>query len=334
MLTLQKLETWYGKNEARARIRKEGPEYEKLVNRLEEIENTQAAAKESFSAAPSSLALDSQIPANNISANPTPPQVSSRISHALVIGIDAYSGDGVIPPLKNAVADAKAIAGALRDIYGFDVREVYDAQATRSGIHTAIRDTLKKLSEGENLLIYYAGHGWEDAVVREGYWIPVDGRMNDPSTFVNNAELHKLVCAMEKAQHVFIVADSCFSGSFLSRSVDGRSIGIRAEGLAPNSVEAARFFQKMDNRKSRLVLTSGANEPVPDGGREGHSVFGYYFLRALTHPDEPVFTAAELMQRVQKAVANNSYQTPLVGDLKSAGHEEGQMVFVRRANNP
>lgn len=266
-------------------------------------------------------------------ADSTPPRLMPRNAYALVIGIDAYSVDDSIPPLQNAVADSKAIAEALRSHYGFQVRELYDAQATRSGIHLAIRETLKQLGEGENLLIYYAGHGWEDTMVKEGYWVPVDGRMNDPSTFVNNAELHKLIRAMEKAQHVFIVADSCFSGSFLSRAVDGRSIGVRTEGAAPDSTEVLRFFQKMDNRKSRLVLTSGGNEPVPDGGRDGHSVFGYYFLRALTHPDEPVFTAAELMQRVQKAVANNSYQTPLVGDLKGAGHEEGQMVFIRKTGN-
>lgn len=261
------------------------------------------------------------------------PALAARSCHAIVIGIDAYSADASIPPLQNAVADSKAIAEALRSHYGFQVRELYDAQATRSGIHLAIRETLKQLGEGENLLIYYAGHGWEDTMVKEGYWVPVDGRMNDPSTFVNNAELHKLIRAMEKAQHVFIVADSCFSGSFLSRAVDGRSIGVRTEGAAPDSTEVLRFFQKMDNRKSRLVLTSGGNEPVPDGGRDGHSVFGYYFLRALTNPDELVFTAAELMQRVQKAVANNSYQTPLVGDLKGAGHEEGQMVFIRKTGN-
>jgi len=127
-----------------------------------------------------------------------------------------------------------------------------------------------------------------------------------------------------------VVADSCFSGSFLRRSLEDRGIGIRpAEG---QEAELDAFFRKMDNRKSRLVLTSDADEPVPDGGREGHSVFGYYFLRSLTNPDSSVFTAAELMQRVQKVVANNSYQILLTGDLRGAGHEDGQMVFVLKNN--
>ncbi len=84
----------------------------------------------------------------------------------------------------------------------------------------------------------------------------------------------------------------------------------------------------MDNRKSRIVFTSGAKEPVPDGGRDGHSVFAYYFIRALVHPDNPIFTASELINRVRKVVASNSMQTPLTGTLKFSGHEEGQMVLV------
>ena len=30
--------------------------------------------------------------------------------------------------------------------------------------------------EGENLFIYYAGHGWEDSVLKKGFWAPAESR--------------------------------------------------------------------------------------------------------------------------------------------------------------
>jgi hypothetical protein len=247
---------------------------------------------------------------------------------ALVIGIDRYQN---VNRLQNAVADAQAVARALQSLYGFELHELYDEKATRSGIYSAVREAVSSLREGDNLMIYYAGHGWEDPVLKEGYWVPVEGKEKDQSSFVSNGELKKFICAMEKAQHVLIVADSCFSGSFLRRALGERAIGIRPSNAGTTATED--FFRKMDNRKSRTVLTSGANEPVADGGREGHSVFGYYFLRSLTDPDEKVFTVSELVQRVQKAVASNSRQTPLTGNLEDAGHEDGQMVFCWKAKS-
>jgi len=250
----------------------------------------------------------------------------SRRYVALVIGIDRYQN---VNRLQNAVADAQAVARALQSLYGFEIHELYDEEATRSGIYSAVREAVSSLREGDNLMIYYAGHGWEDPVLKEGYWVPVEGKEKDQSSFVSNGELKKFICAMEKAQHVLIVADSCFSGSFLRRALGERAIGIRPSNAGTTATED--FFRKMDNHKSRTVLTSGANEPVADGGREGHSVFGYYFLRSLTDPDEKVFTVSELVQRVQKAVASNSRQTPLTGNLEDAGHEDGQMVFCWKA---
>jgi len=252
-------------------------------------------------------------------------QTRTRWQVALVIGIDKYQS---VNPLANAVSDARAVAEALRKHYGFETRELYDEQATRAGILAAARQLVDDLKEGDNLLIYYAGHGWEDAKLKEGYWIPVDAR--GQSDYVSNAELHKHIDAMEKAQHVFIVADSCFSGAFLTRSLPDRSLGVKPTETNADANALNEFYRKMDNRKSRFVLTSGASEPVADGGRDGHSIFAYYLLRALNSPDEPVFNATKLIDRVQESVANNSAQTPLTGVMKSSGDEKGQMIFFWR----
>lgn len=251
----------------------------------------------------------------------------NRRKIALLIGLDNYQ---YFSHLKNAVNDAHTIAESLRNRYGFDTIELYNEKATRENIYATLRNIVASIKEGDSLLLYYAGHGWEDGILKEGYWIPYDGKKGKLSSYIGNAELHRLIKSMEKAQHVFVVADSCFSGSFLSRSIDDRGISIRHTSDQLKAMEIHSFFRKIDNRKSRLVLTSGALEPVPDGGRQGHSIFGYYFLRALEAPDDNIFTSSELINRVRKVVANNSSQTPLAGELKGGGHENGAMVFISK----
>ena len=77
-------------------------------------------------------------------------------------------------------------------------------------------------------------------------------------------------------------------------------------------------------------MTSGSNEPVYDGGSEGHSIFAFYFLNELRNPLEKVFSVKELSLRVAQAVGNNSIQTPLSGTLRGAEDAGGQMIFIRK----
>ena len=92
--------------------------------------------------------------------------------HALVIGIDEYKH---LPKLQTAVNDAEAVADVLKNDYGFDVNLLRNAK--HSVVIDALDDYEAKLGINDNLLIYYAGHGHQDA--NTGYWIPVDGA--DPS---------------------------------------------------------------------------------------------------------------------------------------------------------
>lgn len=72
---------------------------------------------------------------------------------ALVIGNDSYT---YVPALKNARADAQAMATALRGM-GFEVilRTDLDDRALRG----AVRDFVARLSGGSEAVFYFAGHG-------------------------------------------------------------------------------------------------------------------------------------------------------------------------------
>jgi hypothetical protein len=87
---------------------------------------------------------------------------------------------------------------------------------------------------------------------------------------------------------------------------------------------------KESSRKSRQALTSGGVEPVLDGGREGHSVFAYYFLQAMVNLRGAYFDAGQVYDELRFPVTRNSDQIPQFAPIKDTGDEGGQFIFVRK----
>ena len=240
------------------------------------------------------------------------PNMKGR-NHALVIGNNDYRA---LPPLKTAVADAEAVAETLKARYAFDDGAVKVLlNADRNTILGELAQLRAKLTPDDRLLIYYAGHGQIDEAASEGFWQPVDALPNADYTWISNADLRRNLRGMS-AKHVLVVADSCFSGS-LTRS---------APQQQPNS---DRFFAQVDGHFSRKVITSGGNEPVADSGTGDHSIFAYYFLKALNDNNAPYITSFELFNALARAVANNSSQKPEYGTIGNAGDEgSGDFTFI------
>ena len=47
----------------------------------------------------------------------------------------------------------------------------------------------RELGPDDNLLIYYAGHGYVDEETEEGYWLPVDAVEDDPVDWISNSTI-------------------------------------------------------------------------------------------------------------------------------------------------
>ncbi len=228
--------------------------------------------------------------------------------HALVIGNQQYRH---LPSLTTPAADATAVVDVLRKEYGFTARLLLNA--TRVEMVDALADLRGKLGERDNLLIYYAGHGYLDREADRGYWMAVDADRNSPANWVSNADITDALRAM-KAKHVLIVADSCYSGTLT------RDLAIRP----PEASGLARLAQK----RARNVLTSGGLEPVSDVGGSGHSVFARAFLEAL-RSNADVTDVTSLFAGLRRQVLLQAEQTPQYGDVRLAGHEGGDFIFAR-----
>ncbi len=233
--------------------------------------------------------------------------------HALVIGNDIYDE---LPRLETAVADATAVADVLRDYYGFDVKLLLNV--TVYEIKSALNQMRQSLTEKDNLLIYYAGHGYLDRETDTGFWQPVDAEVDNDANWMSTTTLSRYLKAMT-AKHIMVVADSCYSGTLLRA----------APTTVRSGMERATYLTRMATKRARTVLTAGGLEPVLDGGGGGHSVFAKAFLDALReNPD--VIDGQTLFGELKRPVILNSEQTPQYSDIRGAGHDGGDFLFVRR----
>ena len=229
--------------------------------------------------------------------------------HALVIGNNEYH---VLPKLRTAANDARAMADLFQDKYGFKVRLLLNA--TRADILRAINGYRRELGRHDNLLIYYAGHGWLDEDADQGYWLPVDATEQDPTNWISNGSITDALRAMD-ANHVIVIADSCYSGKL------ARGINIR--------IKTKNYYEKILRRKARTVMASGGLEPVADeGGRGKHSVFASALIEALNE-NQGVLDATLLFSQIRRPVMVNTDQTPEYSDIRKAGHDGGDFLFVR-----
>ena len=93
--------------------------------------------------------------------------------YALVLGNNKYQS---FPTLKTAESDAVTVSRRLVQDYGFEAQILLNG--TRFDILNALDQLRAKLTAQDNLMIYYAGHGFYDQKAGRGYWLPVDAHPN------------------------------------------------------------------------------------------------------------------------------------------------------------
>ncbi len=241
--------------------------------------------------------------------------------HALVIGINRYKH---WRGLRQAREDARGVAELLESRYGFkSVTTLYDQQATLQGMVRALRVLTRKLTANDSLLIYFAGHGYYDQLLKKGYWIPVEGReevdgMPAINDWLQNSNLKEYTDAMQ-ARHVLVVSDSCFSGAMLR----GGRIDIEER--------ANTWYRRAISQPTRWCVASGDLETVPD-----QSIFAKKFLQALQFPRQSVFAASDLAGWIKNDVAAYSGRRPVFGPMNTAsGSDLGEFIFlVQDAEKP
>ncbi len=235
-------------------------------------------------------------------------------SHALVIGIDNYTGGW--PRLSNAVKDATLVAEALRG-RGFEVELLTDVTGVQ--LREALRRffAFKGKDPEARLFVWFAGHGYTEN--GEGYLVPADAPPPGSPAFAFSA-LHMgdvgSMVRIAKSKHVLAVFDSCFAGTIFSSP----------RARPPAAITAAV------KRPVRQFLTSGdADQKVSDDG-----TFRTLFLRARRGEEtadasrDGYVTGTELSLYLENRVINltQGNQTPRGGKLRDPKFDQGDFVFL------
>ncbi len=235
--------------------------------------------------------------------------------YALIIGNNNYDN---LEDLDNAVNDAKDLEKVLKEKYGFETTLLINGKKDET--HDAIINFTKNRDQNDNILIYYAGHGQLVKEQKRGYWLTTDAGSTQDSKWLSNSDIKNLIGG-SIAKHILLVVDSCFSGSLMRGSGENKSV----EKLTKTSIK------RLQQKKTRLVMTSGGNEQVSDGvGNSKNSVFADPLIKALKD-NNGVIRSIELFQTVQNYVINNADQTPNHSLIHGTGHDGGEFLFFPKS---
>ncbi|QKG80773.1 caspase family protein [Tenuifilum thalassicum] len=228
--------------------------------------------------------------------------------YALIMGANDYQDEN-ITDLDNPISDATKLYKVLVSRYAFDPANVVLLKnPTREQMINALDWLTRKISKYDNLLIFYAGHGFWDKETDFGYWIPTDSKANSTANWLANSQIKDYVAAI-KAKHILVVADACFGGSiFHTRKA---------------FEQGSQTVKKAFDAPSRKAMTSGNLTEVPD-----KSVFLEQLVGRLNENTKGYLTAEELFASIKDVVISNSPVTPMYGDIKDAGDQGGDFVFV------
>jgi hypothetical protein len=235
------------------------------------------------------------------------------VFYSLFIGINDYEYTSAkLPNLDKPIADAQALSEALTSEYEFSKENaVVLKNPTRSEIINSLEELARKVTSKDNLLIFYAGHGFWDERLKKGYWLPADSRVNDVSTWIPNSTIKDYIAGIQ-SKHTLLITDACFSGGiFKTRDV--------------NSEINDYAFSKIYRLASRKAMTSGTLTTVPDDSKFMRSL-----LKQLTEFDGEYLTSRKLFDDLYTAVVNNTNSVPQFGVIQETGDEGGDFIFIRK----
>jgi hypothetical protein len=238
--------------------------------------------------------------------------ISSAKYYAVIIAVQDYLDDN-ITDLEEPIRDAKRVAAILKEQYTFEEENLILLEnPTKADIIGTFHGLRSRINEADNLLIFYAGHGYWDEGMKIGYWLPSDAEKDNPVNWLPNTDLTNYLNAIN-SKHTLLIADACFSG------------GIFKTRGAFNKTNFSAYDQ-IYRMNSRKAMTSGTLNEVPD-----KSVFIEYMLKRLKENKQKYLSSEQLFVSMKMAVINNSPNVPQYGTIQNTGDEGGEFIFVKRS---
>jgi len=230
----------------------------------------------------------------NEQATPAP---SAR--KALVIGNDSYFN---VTKLSNARQDANAVGRTLSDL-GYKVMVKNDL--TEKDMKATLRQFKNDLEGGDEVVIFYAGHGIQ--IGSTNYLLPTDIKGESEDQVRDDAiQLQRLLDDMneKKVKLTLAMIDACRDNPFPKA---GRAIGSR--GLAPTTAATGQMIIFSAGSGQQALDKLGPNDKNPNG----------LFTRMLLSEMKTQGVRVDNMIR--------EVRRKVVDAAKSVGHEQVPAIY-------
>ena len=225
--------------------------------------------------------------------------------YALLIGNSTYTKWA---SLTSPVIDVNQIETLLKNKYNFE-KVIKVKNGTREEIFDSFDQLSELTTDNDYVLVYYSGHG--DQKGNKSYWIPTDAKKKYSSKWINIKDIENYLEEIP-AHHLAIMVDSCyFTGFKGSNKIDEKK---------------SKHYKKFLDKRARIVLASGQNEPVSDTGAGKNSVFGKTLIQSLEN-SEGAISLGEIGLSIGYAHANMD-QMPIYATYNHWGHGGGDFVFI------
>ena len=248
---------------------------------------------------------------------------------ALLLGIDAYGEDAL--RLAAAARDVTELAKAMV-LAGFDparVRSVIGGQGpylSTANLRKQIKGVLADAGRGDQVLVYFSGHGIEQAGRR--LLLPQDFDPQEPADTVGDTSLYELArSAACRADAVIFVIDACRNDSPPSSLLN--KSGPAAPPVAPNP--------SAETPSIAFLFSCGSGEVShAKDGDEAMSCFTRALCEALS-ADDDLSTLDQLREAVQcrldqalRPMAKR--QTVTLGELQCTGRGGNPLALMLKDN--
>ena len=215
-----------------------------------------------------------------------------RKDYVLLFATDQYDN---WTDLVNPIDDAHSLAKILKERYGFETEIVENPNLDDVFIKLGEYGQ-RKYKPQDQLMIFFAGHGYFDEGFGEGFVVAKNSLVNDKAktTYISHNRLRGVIGNIP-SEHIFLAMDVCFGGTFDPVIASSR-------GLEAGETNDAEFLVRKLSQRTRKYLTSGGKEYVSDGIPGKHSPFTLKILQALSDAggSDRILTLSELKVYVEK----------------------------------
>lgn len=228
--------------------------------------------------------------------------------YALLIAVQNYQSRD-LRKLDFPISDARKLQRILTDKYTFEEENMYFLKnPTKAELEDKLDELKSIITDKDNLLIFYAGHGGYNMDKEVGYWLLSDASPKRKQ-FLNGTLKENI--ALIPSKHTLLISDACFSGSIF-----------KTRNLFELKEESMDDFRKKMKSPSRKAMTSGNLEEVPDKSEFIGAI--HYCLLSNTMQ---YTSSLKLFSSISDYVENNNFQ---YGTIHQIGDKGGDFIFIRR----